>query len=112
MTTLNITKLLFIALIYSPIFGFSQVLTNNTSISITKTWTSQPSGYTYPINDNLGKTLLVGKIKSENTSIDIKILSKGIYYLGIGGYLKNEMKIVVKPIQISQLLKSNIKINS
>ena len=50
MTTLNITKLLFIALIYSPIFGFSQVLTNNTSISITKTWTSQPSGYTYPIN--------------------------------------------------------------
>ena len=50
MTTLNITKLLFIALIYLPIFGFSQVLTNNTSISITKTWTSQPSGYTYPIN--------------------------------------------------------------
>jgi poly(3-hydroxybutyrate) depolymerase len=50
MKTLNITKLLFIALIYLPIFGFSQVLTNNTSISITKTWTSQPSGYTYPIN--------------------------------------------------------------
>ena len=50
MTTLNITKLLFIALIYLPIFGFTQVLTNNTSISITKTWTSQPSGYTYPIN--------------------------------------------------------------
>lgn len=50
MTTLNITKLLFIALIYLPIVGFSQVLTNNTSISITKTWTSHPSGYTYPIN--------------------------------------------------------------
>ncbi len=50
MTTLNITKLLFTALIYLPTFGFSQVLTNNTSISITKTWTSQPSGYTYPIN--------------------------------------------------------------
>jgi poly(3-hydroxybutyrate) depolymerase len=50
MTPLKITKLLFIALIYLPIFGFSQVLTNNTSISITKTWTSQPSGYTYPIN--------------------------------------------------------------
>jgi poly(3-hydroxybutyrate) depolymerase len=50
MTTLNITKLLFIALIYLPILGFSQVLTNNTSISITKTWASQPSGYTYPIN--------------------------------------------------------------
>ena len=50
MTTLNITKLLFIALIYLPTFAFSQVLTNNTSISITKTWPSQPSGYTYPIN--------------------------------------------------------------
>jgi hypothetical protein len=47
----------------------------------------------YAINDNLGKTLLVGKIKSENTRIDIKILSKGIYYLSIGGYLKNVMKI-------------------
>jgi poly(3-hydroxybutyrate) depolymerase len=50
MTPLNITKLLFIALIYIPTFAFSQVLTNNTSISITKTWPSQPSGYTYPIN--------------------------------------------------------------
>jgi len=48
----------------------------------------------YAINDNLGKTLLVGKINSENTRIDIKILSKGIYYLSIGGYLKNVMKIV------------------
>ena len=47
----------------------------------------------YAINDNLGRTLLVGKIKSENTRIDIKILSKGIYYLSIGGYLKNVMKI-------------------
>jgi len=47
----------------------------------------------FAINDNLGRTLLVGKIKSENTRIDIKILSKGIYYLSIGGYLKNVMKI-------------------
>ena len=50
MTNLNITKLLFIALICLPMLGFSQVLTNNTSISITKTWSSQSSGYTYPIN--------------------------------------------------------------
>ena len=41
--------LLFIALIYLPIFGFSQVLTPSTSISITKTWPTEPSGYTYPI---------------------------------------------------------------
>jgi poly(3-hydroxybutyrate) depolymerase len=48
----------------------------------------------YAINDNLGKTLLVGKIKSENISIDITILSKGIYYLSIEGYLQNVIKIV------------------
>jgi poly(3-hydroxybutyrate) depolymerase len=48
----------------------------------------------YAINDNLGKTLLVGKIKSENISIDITSLSKGIYYLSIGGYLKDVIKIV------------------
>lgn len=43
-------KILFIALILCPIIGFSQVLTNNTSISITKTWSLQPNGYTYPIS--------------------------------------------------------------
>lgn len=41
---------LFIALFCSPITVFSQVLTNTTSISITKTWDTQPNGYTYPIN--------------------------------------------------------------
>lgn len=41
---------LFIALFCSSIIVFSQVLTNNTSISITKTWAAQPKGYTYPIN--------------------------------------------------------------
>jgi poly(3-hydroxybutyrate) depolymerase len=41
---------LFMALFSSPTIVFSQVLTNNTSISITKTWSLQPSGYTYPIN--------------------------------------------------------------
>jgi poly(3-hydroxybutyrate) depolymerase len=43
-------KILFIALILCPIIGFSQVLTNSTSISITKTWSLQPNGYTYPIS--------------------------------------------------------------
>jgi len=48
----------------------------------------------YAIYDNLGRSLFAGKIKSENTSIDISLLSKGIYYLSIGGYLNNVMKIV------------------
>ena len=43
-------KTLFIALILCPILGFAQVLTNGTNIPITKTWSSQPGGYTYPIS--------------------------------------------------------------
>ncbi len=48
----------------------------------------------YALHDNLGRNLLVGKIHSENTIIDISLLSKGIYYLSIGGYLNKVMKIV------------------
>lgn len=43
-------KKVFIVLILFPVIVFSQVLTNGTNISITKTWSSQPSGYTYPIS--------------------------------------------------------------
>jgi len=43
-------NILLIVVIFIPIMGFSQVLTNFTNISITKTWAAQPSGYTYPIN--------------------------------------------------------------
>ena len=50
---INITSRLFItffiALFCNPIEVFSQDLTNTTSISITKTWSQQPNGYTYPI---------------------------------------------------------------
>jgi poly(3-hydroxybutyrate) depolymerase len=46
----NMFKILFIVLLLHPIIGFSQVLTNNTNISITKTWPLQPNGYTYPIS--------------------------------------------------------------
>lgn len=50
---INITSRLFItffiALFCNSIEVFSQVLTNTTSISITKTWSQQPNGYTYPI---------------------------------------------------------------
>jgi poly(3-hydroxybutyrate) depolymerase len=43
-------RILLTLIILHPIIGFSQTLTNSTNISITKTWFSQPSGYTYPIN--------------------------------------------------------------
>jgi poly(3-hydroxybutyrate) depolymerase len=48
----------------------------------------------YAVYDNLGRAVLVGRIKSENTSIDIAILSKGVYYLTIAGDLRNVIKIV------------------
>ena len=35
----------FIALFCNPIVVFSQVLTNTKSISISKTWSQQPSGF-------------------------------------------------------------------
>lgn len=40
---------LFIVLILSTLTGRSQTLTSSTNISITKSWTQEPTGYTYPI---------------------------------------------------------------
>ncbi len=40
---------LFIVLMLSTLTGMSQTLTSSTNISITKSWTQEPSGYTYPI---------------------------------------------------------------
>ncbi len=37
-------------LLICPLIGYSQILTNSTNISITKTWSSNTSGYTYPIS--------------------------------------------------------------
>lgn len=42
--------MLFLTLMLCPVIGFSQVLTNSTNISITKTWSLKPNGYTYPIS--------------------------------------------------------------
>jgi hypothetical protein len=50
---------------------------------------SSTVGSAYSVNDNLGKVLLAGKINSENSSLDISSLSKGIYFLTIGEHLKS-----------------------
>jgi hypothetical protein len=47
----------------------------------------------YALHDHLGKKLLVGKIESENTRIDVATLPKGIYFLRVGGHLKYGMRI-------------------
>jgi len=51
-------------------------------------------GKDYIVNDNLGRTLLLGKIISENTSVDISNLAKGIYFLTIKENLKQVLKLV------------------
>lgn len=49
-TNLLTQNVLLVALKLCSIQGFSQVLTNSTNISITKSWPAKPGGYTYPIN--------------------------------------------------------------
>lgn len=44
------TKAFITVLLLCPFMGFSQNLTSSTSISITKSWSQQPNGYTYPMN--------------------------------------------------------------
>lgn len=48
--TINMLRILLTALICCPLLGFSQNLTSNTTINITKSWYQEPNGYTYPIN--------------------------------------------------------------
>jgi len=37
-------------LLLIPIIGMGQIITNSTTISITKSWAQEPNGYTYPID--------------------------------------------------------------
>ena len=50
----------------------------------------------YFIFDNLGKTILTGKITSENMSIDINNLSEGNYLIGIDDNSKKQSFKVIK----------------
>jgi len=43
-------KGLLFLLLFTPVLAFSQILFNGSTISITKTWSQEPSGYTYPMN--------------------------------------------------------------
>lgn len=38
----------------------------------------------YKITDVIGKTVLTGKLQSQNTSVSIEILSQGVYFLQVG----------------------------
>jgi alpha-tubulin suppressor-like RCC1 family protein len=51
-------------------------------------------GENFFIYDNLGKSVLTGKISSENTTIDLGILSSGVYLFSIGENIKQTFKVV------------------
>jgi hypothetical protein len=57
---------------------------------------AQLIGKTYFIFDNLGKTILTGKITSENMSIDVNNLSEGNYLIGIDDNSKKQSFKVIK----------------
>jgi photosystem II stability/assembly factor-like uncharacterized protein len=51
-------------------------------------------GSKYTLFDHLGKSVLMGKIMSENTQIDINNLSVGIYFLNIGEHINRTFKFI------------------
>jgi hypothetical protein len=57
---------------------------------------AQLIGKSYFIFDNLGKTILTGKITSENMSIDVNNLSEGNYLIGIDDNSKKQSFKVIK----------------
>lgn len=51
-------------------------------------------GSVYTIYDNIGKSVLCGKINSVNTVIDFENLTRGIYYICFGNNLKQTYKLI------------------
>ena len=51
-------------------------------------------GSAYVVYDNTGKTILKGKITSENTIIEVGNLSGGIYWFSVGENLKQTFKVI------------------
>jgi PKD repeat protein len=67
---------------------------NPTTHQITINVEKQLLGSVYTIYDYTGKSILSGKILSEQSVIDLGDLSNGIYLLSIGEYLEQKVKIV------------------
>ena len=51
-------------------------------------------GQVYSIYDNTGRVVLTGKLNSENTTIELSILSGGIYMFSVGENMKQIFKII------------------
>ena len=53
-------------------------------------------GENYSLYDNMGKNFLVGKLNSKISNIDMAELPEGVYFLIIGGNLKQVIKVIKK----------------
>jgi hypothetical protein len=51
-------------------------------------------GVKYVIYDNLGRSVLTGKINSETSNIELKQLTKGIYLFSLEEHLKQPLRII------------------
>jgi PKD repeat protein len=67
---------------------------NPTTDQITIISDIQLLGSIYRIYDYTGKAVLTGKILSEQSDIELRDLSKGIYFINIGEHLEPTVKIV------------------
>ena len=76
----------------NEIFLFPNPTTNQVNLKIH----TKELGASYTIYDETGKSVLFGKIKSENTLIELGNLSSGTYMLKIGDNRKQTFKVVKK----------------
>jgi hypothetical protein len=51
-------------------------------------------GEVYSIYDNTGRVVLTGKLNSQNTTIELEILSGGIYMFSVGENMKQTFKVI------------------
>ena len=89
----TITKIIRMEVSPSPsieLIIYPNPTTNKINLKADSKW----FGEVYSVYDNTGKSVLKGKITSENTVIDLGNLSRAIYLLSVGTHLKQTFKVV------------------
>jgi len=76
------------------VFNEFSVYPNPTSSQIKLKVKTDLIGAVYTIYDNMGKVVKSGKVKTENTIIELDDLSNGIYLLNVGGNSQQTFKVI------------------
>jgi hypothetical protein len=94
--TLIMTVTACVGIVEAPTASLFSVYPNPTTSEINVTTDTQLIGSDYIICDNVGKTILTGKIRGTNTMIKLSNFSSGVYLLSIGNHsnLKQSIKVV------------------